>query len=101
MRPGDQCWKDWGERLRMRLMRRKQTEITLPIQQVFEEVGYGGSFEDMKSYGFWNPCRNKVKGWDTLFKQEIEVDFETNEFGKVELVTFRLEASRIDLMEGR
>ncbi len=85
----------------MRLMRAKQPETTLPIEQVLEEVGYGGSIDDLRSYGFWNACRNHSEGWDTLFKQGIEVDFDTNDLGKVEQVIFRLEASRKEPMEGR
>jgi hypothetical protein len=83
------------------MMRQKRAEITLPIDQVYEEVGFGGPLSDLHSYGYWNACRNHIKDWDTLYKQGIEVDFEVNAQGRVDEVTFRLTESWRSLMEGR
>ena len=99
MQPGDNCWKDWGIRLRMRMMQQRTVEVTLPVEHIYEEVGFGGPFEDLRGYGYWNSCRRHVEYWDTLFKQGIEVDFETNAEGKVDEVTFKLNENWRSLME--
>src|SRR5262249_10924356 len=101
MRPGDNCWKEWCIRLRMRMMRRKLAEITLPVEQIYQEVGFGGPFADLRSYSYWNSCRNRIPGWDTHTKQGLEVYFDVNDEGKVDEVTFRLDESWRSLMEGR
>jgi hypothetical protein len=98
---GDSCWKDWGIRLRMRMMRQRTPEVTLPIRQIYDEVGTDEPFENVTSYGFWNSCRRHIDAWNTLFKQGIEVDFEVNAEGKVNEVTFMLNESWQSLLEGR
>jgi hypothetical protein len=101
MHPGDNCWKDWAIRLRMKLMRNKLSEVILPVQEIKDQVGFGGTLEELQSFGYWNACRNHIEAWDTLFKQGIEVDFSTNNLGRVDEVTFRLDESWRSLMEGR
>lgn len=100
MKPGDNCWKEWAVRLRMRMMRQRLVEVTLPVEQIYEEVGFGGPFEDLQSYSYWNSCRRHIQYWDTLFKQGLEVEFEVNDHGTVDEVTLSLDESWRSLMEG-
>lgn len=100
MARGDACWKNWGEKLRQRMMRQKCVSVTLPVEQVYEEVGTDEPFANLQTYSFWNSCRNHVQYWDTLYKAGIEVDFDTNAQGKVDEVSFSLNETWRSLMEG-
>jgi hypothetical protein len=98
---GDNCWKNWGEDLRVRMMRQKVASVTLPVEQIYQEVGTGEPFANLQKYSFWNSCRNHIPYWDTLHKAGIEVDFEINARGEVDEVTFSLNETWRWLMEGR
>lgn len=101
MRPGDNCWKNWAIGLRIRMMRQRVAEVTLPVDQIYEEVGSGGPPEDLRTYSYWNSCRWHGPYWETLFKREFEVEFELSPQGKVDEVTFPLDESWRSLMERR
>jgi len=93
---GDQCWKDWAIELRKRMYRDKCSEITLTIDEIAKGTGADMTREDLCSRSFWSACRDAKEYFDTIPRQGLQIDFDPTAEGKVQEVTFRLDAKRLD-----
>lgn len=83
-------WKNWVIDLRNQLIRENLSEITLTIDEIVAGTKTTMTPESVRSIGFWNACREGREYFDTIYKHGISIDFNPNQGGQVETVTFRL-----------
>jgi len=99
MPAGDRCWVEYSELLRKRMFQDGVPEITVPMEEIHADTKTDVSFAELRRPGYWNPCRDAAKDWDTFQKNGIELDFEVESDGCIHFVTFRLDARRRATME--
>jgi hypothetical protein len=86
-------WKEWADNLRQEMMAAKIGEITKTVAEISRETGTDKSASTLQSPKFWNACILGEGSHATLTKAGFELSYVPNGSGKVEAVTFRLNAS--------
>jgi hypothetical protein len=82
------------------MMTNKVPELSKSAIEIHPEDGTHESLASMQSRGFWNSCQRGGTDWDALVKAGFELDFEPDENGKVQSVTFRLNDTWLGIMQG-
>jgi hypothetical protein len=98
MPQGDRCWVEWAKNLRVQMMTQKLPAVVKSTSDVHRETGTHEPLTNLQSRGFWNSCQRGGTDWDALTKAGFELDFEPDENGKVQLVTFRLNSTWLGIM---
>jgi hypothetical protein len=86
-------WKDWADNLRQEMMAAKVSEVTKTVAQISLETMTDKSTNTLQSPKFWNACILGEVSHATLTRAGFELSYVPNGAGKVEIVTFRLNAS--------
>jgi hypothetical protein len=86
-------WKEWADALRQTMMSEKVGEVTKTVAEITSETGTEKSAATLQSARFWNACILGQGSCGTLTKAGFELSYTPNGSGKVEAVTFRLNAS--------
>jgi hypothetical protein len=86
-------WKEWADNLRQLMMAAKVSEVTKTVAEISQETGTDKSASTLQSAKFWNACILGEGSCEMLTKAGFELSYTPNGEGKVEAVTFRLNAS--------
>jgi hypothetical protein len=85
-------WKDWADALRQTMMTGLVREVTKSVDEISQETRTEKSASTLQSQKFWNACIRGEGSYSTLSRAGFELSFEPSEAGKVDAVTFRLNA---------
>jgi hypothetical protein len=83
-------WKDWADGLRQAMMARLTPQVTKSIAEISKETATEKSATVLVTQKFWKACQAGTGTNDTLSRAGFEIEFESNEAGKVETVTLQL-----------
>ena len=81
-------WKDWADGLRQTLMAQMTPQVTKSIEEIIKETATEKSASVLGTQRFWKACQAGTN--NTLSTAGFEIEFESNEEGKVETVTLQL-----------
>ena len=96
---GDRCWVEYAEKIRKRMFQERMFEITVPVDEIRIESRTTSPFAELRTPGYWNPCRDAKPDWNTFQRYGVELDFRVEADGYVHFVTFRLDKSRRATLE--
>jgi hypothetical protein len=85
-------WKAWADVLRQAMMTRLVCEVTKSVTEISHETGTEKPASSLQSQKFWNACIRGEGSYGTLSKAGFDLSFVPNAAGKVDAVTFRLNA---------
>ncbi len=83
-------WKDWADGLRQTMMAQLTPQVTKSIAEISKETATEKSATVLGTQRFWKACQAGTGTNNTLSKAGFEIEFESNEEGKVETVTLQL-----------
>jgi hypothetical protein len=86
-------WKEWADNLRQEMMAAKVGEITKTVADISLETGTDKTATTLQSARFWNACILGEGSYAILTRAGFELSYVPNPEGRVEAVTFRLNAS--------
>ena len=89
----DHCWVNYGIRLRKEMIQNRVFAVTKPIEEVESESGADMDPIDIRSVRFWSACRAAKPSFNTLSRKGVLIDFQPNEHGKIDMLTFMLDES--------
>ena len=83
-------WKAWADSLRQTMMTELTTSVTKSVSQIIAETATEKSVSVLGTQRFWKTLQAGNGGNDTLVQAGFDIEFTTNEEGKVEAVTLQL-----------
>lgn len=93
-------WKKWATSLRQTMMTSLTPEVTKSVRSIADETGTTKAETTITGSRFWQACQDGKSPNETLSVAGFEIDFEPDEKRKVHEVTFRLNKTWNDILQG-
>jgi len=93
-------WREWADGLRQTMMSELTPHVTKSVEDIINETSTEKSPSVLGTPKFWKACQAGKGTNDTLSKAGFEIEFESNDEGKVEAVTLQLNDTWRSIMQG-
>mgnify|MGYP001182270998 CR=1 FL=1 len=93
-------WKNWATSLRQSMMTSLTSEVTKSVASIADETGTTKAESTLRGSRFWQACQNGKSPNETLSLAGFEIDFALDEKHKVHEITFRLNKTWQDILQG-
>jgi hypothetical protein len=93
-------WTKWATSLRKSMMTSLTAEVTKSVASIAVETGTTKAESTLKGSRFWQECQAGKRPNDALSLAGFEIEFTPDEKRKVNEVTFRLNKTWKDIMQG-
>ncbi|MBX3423096.1 MAG: hypothetical protein KF752_16185 [Pirellulaceae bacterium] len=93
-------WKNWATSLRQSMMTSLTPEVTKSVASIIDETGTAKAESTLNGFRFWQACQEGKSPNEVLTLSGFEIDFTPDENRKVHEVTFRLNKTWKDILQG-